>query len=577
VSTSAAAIRLRANSLRPAIGVALGAAVAAAVPVSLVAYVLYRALVHATRDVELAAATVILGLALVVRTGLSTAAGRYVRRALNAHAARLRVAVVDGLQRVPVRRLRDVDAGSTVALLTTGLDEAVCVFGDGFDAIFGGVTTALLIAFMLVVIDWRIGLVALGFLPLTAAYLWQSRAISARAAPRLHRARSEGTSRFFEYVESVALLRSFGRTAERGARLSWALQELKIKAFETSIAPIPFGVLALFFIEFGFAITVMVGTEVNAESAGFAVTRYLLALVVALGYFQTLFDAADAYLRLRDARTTWNEIALLLERTASKPQEAHKPLDGFAVVLEHVEFAYDRGLVLCDVSVRFPERGVTAIVGRSGAGKSALAGIIAGLNEPSAGSVSIGGVDLGELSAQERARTVTLVFQDTQLVAGTIASNIAAGRPGASAAEIATAARTACCDEFVSRLPRGYDTPLRAGAPTLSLGERQRIAIARALLGEAAVVVFDECTASLDPGAERAVHAAIEALAQRATVVLITHRLATVRTAQRIVVLARGRIVESGTHATLMSCEGEYARLWAAYDAAHAWSTALGR
>jgi ABC-type multidrug transport system fused ATPase/permease subunit len=568
--TPAAAIRLRGASLTPAVQLAVGGAILAAVPTAIVAFVLYRALNHATRSVDLAVAAVILAAALLLRVALSSAAGRRVRRALNELAEGVRVDVLEALGRLPARRLREIDAGHVVAVLTTGLDEAIGVYGDAFEAIFGGVSTALLILVMLAVIDWRIGLVALGFVPLTAGYLWQSRGISGRAAPRLVQARAEGSSRFFEYVESVALLRTFGRTAERAQRLTWALQELKLKAFETSIAPIPFGVLTLFFIEYGFAITVMVGTEVNAVG-GFVATRYLLALLVALSYFQTLFDVTDGYLRLRGARSTWNEVERLLEPVAGVPTQTPQPPHGSDVVVDGVTFAYDRGPVLCDISCRFAERGVTALVGRSGAGKSALAGVIAGLNEPGSGTVFLGGVDLRSLSAHDRARAVTLVFQDTELFAGTVAQNIAAGRPGVSDAEVRAAARTAHCDEFIANLPDGYDTVLRAGAPTLSLGERQRIAIARALVGGAPVVVFDECTASLDSAAERAVHTAIEALSKRAAVVLITHRLGTVRNVQRIIVLAHGRIAESGTHAALIGAGGEYARLWSAYQAAHAW------
>jgi ATP-binding cassette subfamily B protein IrtB len=572
---AAAVIRLRGAALGSAVMPAAAGAVLAAVPTAIVAFVLFRELNHAARTSEFVVAAVVLAAALTLRVGLASAAGSRVRRALNERAERVRVDVLEGLQRIPGRRLHEIDPGRVVATLTTGLDEAIGIYGDGFEAIFGGISTALLILVLLAFIDWRIALVALAFAPLTAGYLWQSRAISGRAAPRLVRARAEGTSRFFEYVESVALLRTFGRTAERAARLAWALQELKIKAFETSIAPIPFGVLALFFIEFGFAITVMVGTVADAGAA-FAVTRYLLGLIVALSYFQTLFDATDAYLRLRDARSTWSDVERLLERTAGAPAETRGLPRGFEVAVDGVGFAYDRGPVLSDITCRFAEWGVTALVGRSGAGKSALAGVIAGLNEPAAGTVRIGGVDLKDFSAADRARTVTLVFQDTELFAGTVAANIAAGRPGASEAEIRTAARTAHCDAFIASLPAGYDTPLRAGAPNLSLGERQRIALARALVGNAPVVIFDECTASLDPEAERAVHAAIETLAQRATVVLITHRLGTVRNAKRIIVLANGRVAETGTHETLIRGGGEYGRLWAAYEGAHTWQMTTG-
>jgi ABC-type multidrug transport system fused ATPase/permease subunit len=188
-------------------------------------------------------------------------------------------------------------------------------------------------------------------------------------------------------------------------------------------------------------------------------------------------DLLAYYLRLRDARSTWSDVERLLERAAGAPDQTRGVPRGFEVVVDGVGFAYDRGPMLSDITCRFAECGVTALLGRSG---------------------------------------------------------------------------TAHCDAFITSLPAGYDTPLRAGAPKMSLGERQRIALARALVGNAPVVIFDECTASLDPEAERAVHAAIETLAQRATVVLITHRLGTVRNAKRIIVLANGRIAESGTHETLI-------------------------
>jgi ABC-type multidrug transport system fused ATPase/permease subunit len=171
---------------------------------------------HAARTTEFAvAAVVVLAAALALRVGLASAAGSRVRRALKrARRARARRRS-RRLERIPGRRLREIDPGRVVATLTTGLDEAIGIYGDAFEAIFGGISTALLILVLLAFIDWRIALVALAFAPLTAGYLWQSRAISGRAAPRLVRARAEGTSRFFEYVESVALLRTFGRTAER--------------------------------------------------------------------------------------------------------------------------------------------------------------------------------------------------------------------------------------------------------------------------------------------------------------------------------------------------------------------------
>jgi ATP-binding cassette subfamily B protein len=546
------------------------ATLAATIPLAVIAFVLVRA-VRGTiprSAFEVAADAVVAS--LVVQIPLARAAARCLRDALEGRAEALRAAVVAHLRAVPARSLSALDPGQTLAVITLGLDDAIALTGNAFDALFGGLLRALCAVAVVAAIDWRIALVSLLFVPVAAGYLRQSRSVSSRATPRLVRARSEGASRFWEYVESIALLRSFGCTAERLRRLSLAIAELNVKAFENAVAPLTFGVIALFFVEFGFAIAMMIGVQIGGGTAGIA---YILALTIALAYFQTLFGALDGYLRLRDAPANLHAIEWLLALPRTPAQTAALPRDA-ELVLEGVSFAYDREPVLRDVSLRFPQRAVTAIVGRSGAGKSALANVIAGLWDPACGSATIGGADVRTLDPALRAQTIAMVFQDAYVVEDTIANNIAAGNPAASAERVRWAARTAHCDAFVARFPQGYETIVRADGADLSPGERQRIAIARMLLSDAPVVVLDECTASLDAAAERAVHDAIDALAARKTVVLITHRLGTVRHAGLIVVLTAGRIAETGTHERLLQNGGEYARLWSAHERVHHWKAA---
>jgi ATP-binding cassette subfamily B protein len=314
----------------------------------------------------------------------------------------------------------------------------------------------------------------------------------------------------------------------------------------------------------------MAGVLIAGHNVG---VQYILAFTLALAYFQTLFEALDGFLCLRDAAAHVDIVDWLLALPAPAARTDRVPA-GHELTLEAVAFAYDRGPVLHDVALRFPERAVTAIVGPSGAGKSALAGVIAGIWEPAAGSVRVGGVDVATLAQTARAHTLAVVFQETQMFEESVARNIAAGRPGATREEILCAARIAGCDDFVLALPEGYDTVVRAGGANFSLGERQRIAIARMLLSDARVVVLDECTASLDAAAERAVHRAIAVLAETKTVVLITHRLGTVRHVPQIVVLAGGTVAETGSHEQLLRNGGEYARLWAAHERARRWKLA---
>jgi ATP-binding cassette subfamily B protein len=556
--------------MRGAVALFAAAAAIALVPLAAIAYVLVDA-AHAApeRSVTIAVTCIVLA-AAALQIPLAAAGSRLLRASLDERAERLRVEVVEHLRLVPARTAAAIDPGHVLGTMTLGLDQSVADINGSFDAIFGGLFKAAGCIAIVAWIDWRIALVSLAFLPFTIGYLRRSRASSARATPRMLRAQGEGTSRFYEYLESIALLRAFGCTAERMRRLTLAVEELNIKAFETTVAPMTFGTVSLFFIEFGFAIALTVGIELGGNAIGIG---YILAFAIAMAYFQTLFEALDGYLRLRDAAAPLATIERLLDlapgsaRSTAVPQRADLSLDG-------ISFAYDRGEVLRDVSIDFPERAVTAVVGASGAGKSTLASVISGIWEPNAGTVRVGGVDLATLAQSARAQTVSIVFQDATLFEETIERNIGAGRPEASAAEIREAGRVAGCDEFVLSMPQGYQTAVRPDGSNLSLGERQRIAIARMLLSPAPIVVLDECTASLDAAAERAVHDAIATLADRKTVVLVTHRLGTVRHAAGIVVLQGGRVAARGTHEQLLESSAEYARLWAAHERSRHWKVA---
>jgi ATP-binding cassette subfamily B protein len=205
---------------------------------------------------------------------------------------------------------------------------------------------------------------------------------------------------------------------------------------------------------------------------------------------------------------------------------------------------------------------LTAVVGPSGAGKSTLVHLIAGLLTPSAGSVRIGGVDVSALDELTRAEMVAAVLQDAWLFSGSIADNIALARPEATRAEIVAVAGATGCHAFVSELPEGYDTRIGEQGVGLSGGQRQQLALARALLKNAPVLLLDEMTAAVDPVTEGILRDAVSAAAVRRTVLLVAHRLSMVRHADQIVVLDAGRIVERGTHAELAVAGGIYQQLW---------------
>ncbi len=547
---------LRDRSLLWGLVLACGESAIGTAPLLVVVLALAAAFAGHIENGSLAALAAVLVVSIALQIVIGSAAGRLVRGAIAARGEEVRTESVARLRAAPMRNVARIDPGRAVALLTQTLDDASEVSASAMEALTGGVFAALCALAILFAIAWPLAILSFVLFPCIIPVFYLSRRSASIAGPRLSQAWAEGTARILEYIDSLAVLRAFGCTGERARRLNLAIAALQRRTFQVVLAPTALAILALFWVEFGFAVVLPTGGRLVIHHV-LSTVRYVLAIVVTLRFYQVLFEALDAYLRLRNVSEDLEQLEELLALPARAVVRTVPP-PGVAVKLEHVWFAFNAVDVLKDVSCTIPARGVTAIVGSSGAGKTALAGVIAGLWEPSRGAVAISG-------------DVALVFQDTYLFEDTVLNNIRAGRPDATDSEIRWAAAAANCDDFVERLPRGYDTRLAAGGGDLSLGQRQRIAVARALLSAAPIVVLDESTASVDPKTESAVLGAVKSLAARKAVVLVTHRLSTVRNVPQIVVIADGGVAGTGTHETLLASTPAYAAMWEAHERAGRW------
>ncbi|GIH23372.1 ABC transporter [Acrocarpospora phusangensis] len=428
-------------------------------------------------------------------------------------------------------------------------------------------------------LDWRLGLaLAAGGLLLAGTYRYTA-GLTERVDHAVDAAMAEAGGRVVEFAQAQAVLRGFGRTGAAHAELETALRR-QHGAGRRSVTSVVPG-LALNALAVQTVYTALIGLGAYLALGGSLDPAVLVALLaLATRFTEPLMLAAELGGALRMGR---NNLARFAEILATPPlPEPETPAretvpDAPAIRFDRVDFGYGGSPVLREVSFTVPPRTMTALVGPSGSGKTTITRLIARFFDAGGGAVLVDGHDVRDLGTEELMSRVSLVFQDVYLFDQTIEENIAIGRPGATTEQIRRAAGLARVDEIVARLPDGWATRVGESGAALSGGERQRVSIARAILKDAPIVLLDEATAALDADNEAAVTAALRALTADRTLVVIAHRLSTVRAADQIVVLDGGRVAEIGDHDRLLAADGRYAAFWRKRARAAGWRLRAGR
>lgn len=479
-----------------------------------------------------------------------------------------RTSLAEHLRRLSLGFLSRHDPGDLSSMLITDFAMAETGMSHHLPQLMGALVMPILAFLSLVWINWRMAVAMFASLPFACLILWLSTSVQNRLSGAQINAKIEAGNRMEEYLQGIRVMKAYNLLGSRFTRLRDAFLNLKRAAIRQEALLGPFVLLSISIVRAGLTLMVVCGAYLLLKSQ-LDVLTFVMFLIVGSRVFDPLTSALTNFTEFRYFSIAGGRIlSLMKEPEQTGTRQAPESGD---ITFEHASFAYQDKQVLHDICCQFPKNTLTALVGPSGSGKSTLMKLCARFYDPQQGRVMYNGVPMNQCEPESLMRHVSMVFQDVYLFQDTIRNNIRFGKSNTTDAEIEETARQACCHDFIMRLPQGYDTMVGEGGCTLSGGEKQRLSIARAILKNAPVILLDEATASLDPENEVSVQRAIDTLIKGRTVIVIAHRLKTIRNANQILVLDHGRIVERGRHADLMAKDGLYARLWNIQEKALGW------
>lgn len=469
-----------------------------------------------------------------------------------------RVEIGERLKYMPMGYFNDNSIGDITSITTNTAENLQDVATRVIMLTTQGILTTAMFTVAILFYDWRIGLLLItgiaAFFGINALLQKKSHEIS----PLKSRSDTKLVASVLEYVQGIAVVRSYNLDKEANKTVDLAIKENEEINIGLEKAFVPYMCMQSIVLKlFGIA---MIYLSISLYMNGTMELINCLLLVISSFMVYAQLDSAGNYSSLlRVLDLSMDKINMVFETPVMDIDGKSIKPEAYTIKGENVDFRYENKKVIDNVTFEIPEGTTTAIVGPSGGGKTTLTSLMARFWDVDRGKITLGNMDVRDYTLDSLLANFSMVFQNVYLFNDTIANNIKFGKPTATMAEVEEAAKKACCHDFITALPDGYDTVIGEGGATISGGEKQRISIARALLKDAPIIILDEATANVDPENESLLQDAIAQLTRGKTIIMIAHRLKTVQSADQILVLDQGKIVQRGTHQELMKSGGIYA------------------
>ncbi len=485
-------------------------------------------------------------------------------------AANKRIKIADHMKSIPMGYFNENSVGELVGTMTTVIDNIETLAPMVMIHLMEGLITSAVVLIAIFVFDFRFGIVVL---VVDAIYLLVSSGMEKKSrsvSPLRQDSEAKLVSAVLEWLHGMSVVKSFNLTGRGDKTLADALEYNRSSNEKMEKFFVPFTIAQRAVVQIG-TFVIILESVLFYLNGSLSLVYALMMVIMSFMVFSNIGGAGSAMATLRLMTSSMEK--------ADKPETVKKMDENggnytaktHEIEFKNVHFSYENKEVLHNINLKVPDKTTTAIVGESGSGKTTICNLIARFWDADGGEVMMGGKDIKEYTLEALTDQISMVFQNVYLFADTIENNIKFGSPDATHEDVVRAAKAAACDEFIEALPDGYNTVIGEGGASLSGGEKQRISIARAILKDSPVIILDEATANVDPENEDKLQKAIAKLTENKTIIMIAHRLKTVRNADQILVVDHGTIVDRGRHEDLVEKEGIYRRFVLGREAAENW------